>query len=448
MTDTFTPDINDLALLSPLEYGQRRKTAAKLIGIPVSILDKEVARSRHFPKTNGVAVEWITADNGSIQPVYANAAAVLRAYPKLWPLRFDEFSQKQFLGDRFLTDADLQAIADWVQHQGVLAGHKIIQDAALYVANATRFHEVLDWLESLVWDGIARIDMMLIDHANAEDTPLVRAFTAKWLIQAVARIYDPGCQADATLILEGEQDLGKSSLLRALFGDKWFTDHLPDLSSKDAMIQLLGIWCIEISELASINKTDNAKIKQFLTSRDDRFRMPWDRLAGQHPRQSVFAGTVNPGASGYLKDETGGRRFWPVAVSHIDIPQIRDRRDQIWAEAVVRYKAKESWYLDDKTLSKDARELQAERYVGDEWQEVIETYVALRDTVTMEEIFNHIGITSKAEWGIGEQMRIGRCMSHLGWVRKQRRGLVGRERYYKKPDQTDDVTTKSEVTEP
>lgn len=440
--------ITGLIALSPIEYGQSRKAAAKALGIALGILDKEVNQRRRIPS---LREEWtkdlIFTETGGIAPIYANAATALRTHANFWPLRFDEFSQKQFLGDNFLTDADLQRIADWVQHQGILAGHKIIQDAAMYVANANKFHEVFDWLETLKWDGISRCDMLLIDHAGADDTALVRAFTSKWLIQAVARIYDPGCQADATLILEGKQDLGKSSLLRALFGDRWFTDHLPNLDNKDAMIQLLGIWCIEISELAAIGRTDNAKIKQFLTSRDDRFRMPWDRLAGQHPRQSVFAGTVNPGAGGYLKDETGGRRFWPVTVTEVNVDAIRALRPQIWAEAVGRYKAREPWYLTDRSISASAKDMQAARYVSDPWHEPIEAFVYGRPAVTMEELFKDcLSIKSEADWTTGDEMRIGRCMSHLGWEKKQRRGLKGRERYYIPPEDVDEADEVSPVT--
>lgn len=420
--DVAKQTISELSRLDPIRYGQSRKASAKKLGISVTVLDKEVTKRRRLPAVVGTGPDFVLAENGAIQPVFANVAAVLRHHEKMWPLRFDEFSQRQYLGERPLQDADLQQIAEWVQRQGVLAGRKIIDDAAIYVANSNKFHEVKDWLEALKWDGIARTDMMLIDHGGAEDTPLHRAFTAKWMIQAVARIYEPGCQADATLQLEGDQGMGKSTMLRALFGDRWFTDHLPSLDSKDAMIQLLGVWCIEIAELATLGRAENAKAKQFLTSRDDRFRLPWDRLAKEHPRQSVFATTVNPGAAGTLKDETGGRRFWPVYLKHVDCGQILDRREQFWAESVARYKTGETWHIPNGDLSEAAETAQSDRYINDPWQEAIDGFIAQKTWVTHAEIFTDcLNITAKADWGQPDQNRITRCLTHAGWERKQRR---------------------------
>lgn len=427
--------IERLAGLSPVQYGQERKSAAKNLGITTGILDAEVKRSRKMPvQVNGATANLILADNGGIQPIFANAAEIVRSHMKEWPLSFDEFSQRPFLGDKPLENIHLQKISEWVQRMGVLASRQVIDDAALYVAGLNRFHEVKDWLETLEWDGIPRISQLLIDHAGAEDTALVRTFTERWIVQAVARIYAPGCQADATIVLEGKQDLGKSSFFRALFGDRWFTDSIPSLESKDAQIQLLGIWCIEISELAAINKVENAKIKQFLTSRDDRFRLPWDRLASQHPRQSVFSATVNPGAGGYLKDETGGRRFWPVAVTHIDTAAIYAARPQIWAEAVASYKAGMAWHITEPDLLAEAKVAQGMRYVGDPWMDPIGKHLDGCDWATMSDIFAlALNITTTGDQDQRSMNRIVTCLGHFGWIRKQKR-IYGKPKWGYVPD--------------
>ncbi len=444
------PDIAEavkrLAALAPHDYDRARKNEAKTLGIRAGTLDAmvEKARPRRTVKLlNGLAnADFIMGKDG-ISALYANAVELLRVHPEKWRLRYDEFAKRSYCGDEFLSDFHLLAISEWVQRNGVLASVRTIGDAIIRTAESIRFHPVKDYLESLKWDGVSRIDHLLIDHAGAEDTPLTRAVTSRWLIQAIARIYEPGCTADATLVLEGDQGLGKSTLLRELFGDRWFTDHLPDIGSKDAMVQLRGVWCVEIGELATLGKADAARIKAFLTSRIDRYRDPYGRMVADYPRTCIFAGTVNPGADGYLKDPTGARRFWPIAVNgEIDNKSIRANRDQFWAEAMTRYQAHESWYLDTAPLKADAAEIQADRFEDDPWDEAIQTYVRGRKEVTTTDILREaIGLTAKADWGKAEQMRVGRWLGHNGWKREKKRSGSKSLRVYELDVATSEVGT-------
>lgn len=426
--------IKTLAGLSAPEYDRQRKAKANELGIRVGTLDALVEKSR--PKgrqpqlVNGLAKADFIMGKEGIMPLFANVIELFKAYPDKWKLRYDEFSRRSYCGDEFLTDYHLLAIAEWVQRNGVLASVRTAGDAAIKHAESIRFHPVKDYLESLTWDGINRIDHLMIDHAGAEDTPLTRAITSRWLIQAVARIYEPGCTADATLVLEGNQGLGKSTLLRELFGDRWFTDHLPDIGSKDALVQLRGVWCVEIAELATLGRVDAAKIKAFLTSRIDRYRDPYGRMVADFPRTCIFAGTVNPGADGYMKDPTGARRFWPIAVSgKIDTSSLRQNRDQIWAEAASRYRAGESWYLDTGELQTAASDAQAERFEDDPWDEAIQGFVLGKNETTTTQILEHaLGLYKKSEWGRAEQMRVGRWLAHNGWKRFKRR--IGTKTYW------------------
>lgn len=414
-----------LAAMSPISYEQARKNAAKSLGVRATALDREVASMRRLRVTQDGQPPWILADNGTILPIFANAVTALRSYG--FDLSFSQFSHRPFYNGAPIEDGMLLQIANEVQHYGVYAQKKVIDEAVFMVAADKQFHEVRDWLEALQWDGIDRISKILVDHAHGEDTPITRAFVEKWMIQSVARIYEPGCQADAMLVLEGRQGEGKSTFFRVIFGDKWFTDHLPDLHNKDAMIQLLGIWCIELGELATLGRSEAETQKRFLTSRSDRYRLPWDRMATDHPRQCTFAGSTNK--SDYLKDETGARRFWPVKVKEVDTAAIERNREQYWAEAVHRYKAGEIWHLPKGDLAAAAKLTQSHRYKRDVWHEPVEKFIHGKPYVSIQDVLRDgILMSATADWSQREENRVSAVLSHLGWERVQRR-IDGKQRY-------------------
>ncbi len=371
-------------------------------------------------KINGTAVPGLLLKkSGEAYPVFSNVVKLLAASTSTWAIGYDEFSARIYHGEEVLSDRHILEIAEWVQNHGVLASVDIVASAINRVAYDRPFHQVRDYLEQLQWDDEPRLDTLLPHYACTDDTPLIRAQGAKWVIQAIARVMSPGCQADATLVFEGPQGMGKSSFFRTLFGQKWFTDHLPDITNKDAMIQLRGIWCVEIAELATFTKADAKHINRFLTSREDTYRPPYGRVTAVHPRQTIFAGTVNPGAGGYLKDETGARRFWSVETpGSINLRDLDDDRDQIWAEALYRYRAGELWYLNNGIMAAAAMLEQADRYVGDPWQERISRYIAKLTETTLQDIFvEALNLPAAADQDQRAQNRIAACLSHLGWRR-------------------------------
>jgi predicted P-loop ATPase len=224
----------------------------------------------------------------------------------------------------------------------------------------------------------------------------------------------PGCKADYVPIFEGVQDKGKSTAIELLF-TPWFSDDLAEFGSKDAAMQVRVAWGIEIGELASMGRADIDKVKAFITRKVDRFRPSYGRRVIEVPRQSIFVGSTN--ADTYLKDETGGRRFWPIRCDgKIDLDAIARDRDQFWAEAVALYKAATPWWFTDSEIITAAREQQAERYIEDPWQEPIAKFLALQDSVSTEEVLMSLGI-DKSKWSRADQMRVGGCLKVMGWAR-------------------------------
>lgn len=221
-------------------------------------------------------------------------------------------------------------------------------DALGVLLERHRFHPVRDYLRSLEWDKCPRVETLFIDYLGAADTPYIRAVTRKSLTAAVARIMQPGCKWDYMVVLVGRQGIGKSLLLNKL-GKKWFSDSLTTVQGKEAYEQLQGAWIIEMGELAATRRAETEAIKHFLTKREDIYRVAYGRQVSVFPRQCVFFGSTNDET--FLRDRTGNRRFWPVAVGRRrparslwrDLTE--DEIDQIWAEAVHLYNEGEQLYL-------------------------------------------------------------------------------------------------------
>jgi predicted P-loop ATPase len=234
-------------------------------------------------------------------------------------------------------------------------------DAALDIHSATHsFNEVQNYLKSLVWDGTARLDTLLIDYLGAQDTPYNRAVCRKSFTAAVARAMTPGCKFDQMLILCGPQGIGKSTMLDRM-SCGWYNDNLRTFEGKEASEMLQGVWLVEVAELDAFRRTDVARIKQFLSLRSDRYRAAYGHFVQERPRCCVFFGTCNQ--SDFLQDTTGNRRFWPVDVGELPHPKkvwtdlTPDVVNQIWAEAKVRWQMGESLYLTGE-LEEAARDRQ------------------------------------------------------------------------------------------
>ena len=365
---------------------------------------------------------------GRILPVLANAIAALRHAPE-WSgvLAFDEFA----LGTAALksapwgivsngewTDHEDRLTTEWLQREGILVSVDIAAQAVQTVARDHSFHPVRAYLDNLRWDGVERLDRWLSAYLGVEDSAYSRAVGSRWLLSALARILQPGAKADCCLILEGPQGSRKSTALRTIAGE-FFTDELADLGSKDAAMQTRGVWIIELSELDSLSHAEVARIKAFISRTTDRFRPPYGMRLVESPRQCIFAGTVNHGT--YLRDETGGRRFWPVVCGTIDIAALQRDRDELWAEAKARFRTGASWWLETPDLVRLAGDQQEARYEGDPWEEILAPWLEGRESTSVSEVLQRCIDKPQSQWKQTDKIRIARCLRAQGWVRYRER---------------------------
>jgi predicted P-loop ATPase len=425
--------------------------------------EKELLRGRGAGRTGDWTDELIIDPYGGIIPCLANMIVILHKSPQ-WrgALAYDEFAARVVMRKAAPWDHVKGKIADtpWTDHYDTLTrvwfqgqwpmaevsfgkpGLKVaagdVGRAVQAAARHNTFHPVREVMEALTWDGVPRLESYLIDYFRAGDTPYTRAIGARWLISGVARIFDPGCKADYMPIFEGPQGKQKSEALRVLaIRDPWFTDRLSHLQSKDAALETAGVFIIEIAELDALFRATSSAAKAYITRRDDRFRPPY----GKHPisklRQCIFAGTINPPVGGYFKDPTGARRFWPVFChGTIDPDGLKQVRDQLWAEAVRRYKAGEKWWLETPELEALAEAEQGLRFIVDPWAEIIRKWFGNRVDASISEILQQALGFPLQGWTKAAERRVGAILTSMGFVtHRPRKGNPERERrYYRAPN--------------
>jgi predicted P-loop ATPase len=280
-------------------------------------------------------------------------------------LNYNLFSSKKYVIDalpwhtdnmiypRPMKDVDFSGFRNYIERKYGITGPQKIDDAIDLELNRNSFHPVRKYLESLDWDGIPRIDTLLIDCFNAVDNVYTREVSRKWLVAAVSRIMNPGCKFDNVISLIGEEGTRKSSFFRKLaVKDSWFSESISAGNGKESYEQLQGKMIIEVAEGVGFSNREIETIKHFITKQTDSFRPAYGRESIDFQRQCVFALTTNDRT--FLRSGEGNRRFWPISVQlepqkagKIDpMSSIFDNMiPQIWAEAVVRWRFGESLIL-------------------------------------------------------------------------------------------------------
>jgi putative DNA primase/helicase len=395
----------------PIQAGWKARLLPGQRG-PLALVANAITALRYAPEWGGV----LSFNESAIQTIAAKAPPFEHAsIPFIWADHHDVLA------------------AAWLQHQGIPVAKELAGQAVQTVAREHMFHPIRQYFDALKWDGIPRLDDWLTFCIGAEPTDLNRAVGAKFLMSAVARIYKPGCKVDTCLILEGRQGALKSTALRTLAGDEYFTDDFADLGSKDAVLQMRGKLLIELAELDSLGRAELSRAKAFMSRAVDRVRLPYARRLSDLPRECIFSGTTNKDM--YLNDETGARRFWPVKCGVINIEVLRRDRDNLWAEAVARFRAGEVWWLDKKELREAAASVAEDRREADVWQGLIDDWVKnpkerrddsghpLSDIVsgpgfvTVHDVLMHCVGKSPSSWTRADQMRVSACLIAKGWKR-------------------------------
>jgi predicted P-loop ATPase len=316
---------------------------------------------------------------------------------------------------RLWNKADVSLVQSYLQRVWTHgAGRDDTEDAMLAVACMCRFHPVRDWLAKLQWDGKPRLDTWLIRCFGAADNSYTQAVSSKILIAAVRRVRSPGCKFDHMLILEGAQEIGKSTCIRKLATDEWFTDSLPAaLDGKDAAIALQGVWIVEFAEIEQLIRAEVETIKAFLSRLVERYRPPYSRQMVERPRQFIPIGTTN--SFDYLRDATGNRRFWPIRCRFADLAVLLEIREQLWAEAAAREAAGETHWLDDADVKAAALNVQAERMQEDIWTERIREYIESKSALHLSDLLRdglHMPVERHTR---REQMRVAAVLRADGW---------------------------------
>ena len=292
---------------------------------------------------------------------------------------WNPFERVQFTNGRPFTDADAANLRNYFQKHWKVNAPKALEDALTSVSDANAFNPVREYLDSLSWDGVERLDTLLVRYMRAQDTPFTRAATRKWFTGAVKRIYEPGCKFDSMLVLIGEQGVGKSRL-PLIMSKGWFTDSLPSMSGdKSSFEALSGKWIVEVAELAAAKKSEQESIKNFVSKQTDSYRQAYAHYTQDYPRQCVFFGTTNDPEP--LHDPTGARRFWTIEVEGFErgvLTGLEEERDQLWAEAKQRYHDGETLWLDDDAVNAEAVALQDHYTVHDEMEASILEYLDRR----------------------------------------------------------------------
>ncbi|MDF2513715.1 MAG: virulence-associated protein [Herbinix sp.] len=395
-----TPVTNLQSFKSMCEFAMDDQEVAKIVSIERYERAQEEFTGASFNQDNNIEdkpdMDWLgrlkcSSQTGLPNKTIDNVLIILDNDPKLKDRFYhDEFGNRAVIvapmpwenivakgyRQRPWKDEDDAGLRHYIEKVYTITGKERIYDAVAVYATARKRHKLKEYLISLKWDGVPRLDTLLVDYFGCEDTEYIRMVIRKTLTAAVARVMNPGIKFDNMLILSGPQGVGKSTFF-GILGKDWYSDSLATFEGKDASELIQGYWIIEAGELTGFNKSEMNAVKQFLSKKTDVYRAPYGRRTGEFPRCCIIVGTTND--KEFLKDRTGNRRFWPVDLGKQQVTknvfkQLPEEVDQIWAEAFMRYQIGEKIYLEG-TVAEEAMRQQEDHKESNPKEGIIKEFL-------------------------------------------------------------------------
>lgn len=378
----------------------------------MSFADKMIEDSLEKSAT----VKWDKIKGGGLKGTYNNALNFMTEHCQ--NIRFNLFSSEIEYGGQRFQENHLIQIKEAMRSIRLEPTVGIIREALVTIALKNEYHPVKNFILSLKWDGQPRLDTWLIDLCGAEDSPYTRFVSRIIFLGIVNRIFRPGCQFDFMPILEGDQGIGKSSIVRTI-GGEWYKEVSLLERDRDTIQRMQGAIVVEIAELAAFGKRDIDSLKAFITHPSDFARFAYAMTDNKYPRQSIFIGTVNPDASGYLHDDSGNRRFLPVKVAVANIPALINARGQLFAEAYQMYLKGEKIYISDSEMLGAVVAQQKDREYQDPWVDAIVKWannqqLEVLENLTCLDIYLRVLDGKKDSCTKMVSVRIGSLLKKLG----------------------------------
>lgn len=428
--------------------------ALTLIAILEGTLDcfqctKGALRGKKYKEIIGIAVKYFNFDpkivqkddsgiiwdrNGdcSLKPTFNNCMNFLEGNECFKNIYYNTACQSVFINNDYLDDIHLLSLKEVFRKKNFEPTINTINEAVSAFALKNKKNPITQYLDSIKWDGINRIDTWLTDYCGAEDNEYTRKVAKMTLVAGIYRAYKPGTKYDYMLLLEGDQGIKKSTLIEELSSPQFFSEaNLLD-KGKDIIQQIKGAWFVEVAELAAFSKTDINSLKAFIVRKVDEQRFAYNRHISRIKRSFILIGSINPESVGYLRDKTGNRRFLPVKVHNLNIEGIKKVRDQLFAEAIEAYRNDYQIYFTDseRHILDMAKNEQKSREQHDEWDDIIYQWIFnkridIGDFVSCSQIWEDCFEKELGDLKNSDSRRIGDCLLSLGAVKPDKPMRVG-----------------------